>query len=316
MTPEFITLQHRDDYEAVARWWPSSPASPPIDTEESGKVASNQPAGVTAESQPPNPNPQTPTPSPVLYLHGIQSHGEWFEQSGSRLAEAGLAVLMPDRRGSGRNERERGHADSADRLLTDAGEWVDELRRRSGCERVHVVGVSWGGKLAINLFQRRPQHVASLALVAPGLFPLVDLPTAGKLRVAWSVLASPQDLFDIPINEPEMFTANPTWLEYLRRDPLRLRKVTASFLIASRRLDRFTRTAHRHAGPPIALFLAEHDRIIDNAKTRAWLAGLPWPQRRVTEYANAHHTLEFEPQGCTFIEDLVTWVKSQAEGPR
>ncbi|HMQ16427.1 MAG TPA: hypothetical protein PKC49_10665, partial [Phycisphaerae bacterium] len=34
---------------------------------------------------------QTPARSPaVLYLHGIQSHGGWFEWSASLLAQAGL----------------------------------------------------------------------------------------------------------------------------------------------------------------------------------------------------------------------------------
>ncbi len=277
--PELITFRHADGYEAAARWWP--PARQPKPT-----------AG-------------------VLYFHGIQSHGGWFERSGERLASAGFAVLMPDRRGSGRNERDRGHADSADRLVADAGEWMDELRRRSGCEAIHVVGVSWGGKLALNLFEARPRDIASLSLVAPGLFPVVDIPRSEKVRVAWSAITSPlvgRRLFDIPINEPEMFTATPEWLEFLRRDPLRLRQVTADFLIASRRLDRFTRRAHLHAGVPIRVYLAEIDRIIDNEKTRQWVRDLGWPVREIAEYRGAHHTLEFEPADCTYIHDLADWI--------
>jgi len=284
--PEFILVRHSDGYPAAARWWPGTATRDPEAAVRNARGA-------------------------VLYVHGIQSHGEWFETSGSRLAEAGFAVLMPDRRGSGRNQRDRGHAESAGRLLKDAAEWMDELRRRSGCDGVHVVGVSWGGKLALNLLREGRLPVASLALVAPGLFPIVDIPTAEKLRVGWSALANPRHLFDIPINEPEMFTATPRWLAYLRHDPLRLRQVTASFLFASRRLDRFTRTAHRHRGVPVALFLAEHDRIIDNERTRRWFRELPWPSRRIIEYRNAHHTLEFEPPGCTFVDDLVSWVGTQ-----
>ncbi len=281
--PEFITIRHDDGYEAAARWW-----------------------GYTGGEGRGN----------VLYLHGIQSHGEWFEASGARLCEAGLCVLMPDRRGSGRNPRDRGHAESADRLLRDAGDCLDELRRRSGCDTAHVVGVSWGGKLALNLLRVQPHRIASLALVAPGLFPIVDIPRSQKARVVWSALTGPiagNRLFDIPINEPEMFTANPRWIEYLRRDPLRLRQVTAGFLLASRRLDRFTRTAAAHPGVPTHLFLAEHDRIIDNEKTRSWLNALPWPGCRVTVYPGAHHTLEFEPDSCSFKEDLAAWVSEQAE---
>ncbi|HSA29439.1 MAG TPA: alpha/beta fold hydrolase, partial [Phycisphaerae bacterium] len=110
----------------------------------------------------------------VLYLHGIQSHGLWFETSAQRLAEAGYAVLLPDRRGSGRNEIERGHTPSAWRLLRDAAEGMDELHIRTRLSRFHVVGVSWGGKLALALYRYLPARVTSLALIAPGLFPKVD----------------------------------------------------------------------------------------------------------------------------------------------
>jgi len=282
--PEFISLRHADGYEAVARWW-----------------AAVSGAGYRVPG----------SAGGVLYLHGIQSHGGWFERSGSRLAEAGLAVLMPDRRGSGRNERDRGHADSAAQLLNDAADWLGELQRRAGCARVHVVGVSWGGKLALNLYRLRPHDVASLTLVAPGLFPIVDMTLGEKLRVAWSALADRRHLFDIPINEPEMFTATPRWREFIAADPLRLRQVSASFLIASRRLDRFTRDAHEHPGVPIHVFLAEHDRIIDNERTRNWLRRLEWPDRGLTEYKGAHHTLEFEPEGSTYVDDLVAAIPAR-----
>lgn len=272
--PEFITIRHGDGYEASARWW--------------------APAGVSRGA--------------VLYLHGIQSHGEWFERSASRLARAGLAVLMPDRRGSGRNRRDRGHAPSAARLLGDAVEALDELRRRTGVERASTVGVSWGGKLALNLVKICPHRVASLAMVAPGLFPIVDLPASEKLRVVWSALADRHRLFPIPINEPEMFTANPLRVAYIRDDPLRLREVTAAFLIASRRLDRFIAQASSHPGVRAHLMLAETDRIIDNARTREWFRGLNWPHKTLTEYRNAHHTLEFEPDGCSYADDLAEWV--------
>ena len=66
----------------------------------------------------------------VLYHHGIQSHCDWYEASAARLADAGYAVLQVDRRGCGRNERDRGHADSADQLIEDAAAGRDELFRR------------------------------------------------------------------------------------------------------------------------------------------------------------------------------------------
>jgi len=282
----------------------------------------------------------------VLYLHGIQSHGLWFETSARRLAEAGYAVLLPDRRGSGRNEVERGHTPSAWRLLRDAAEGLDELHIRTGLTRFHVVGISWGGKLALALHRYFPARFASLTLIAPGLFPKVDIPLMEKIRVGWSAIANRHAEFDIPLNDPEMFTANSARQAFIRNDKLALRKVTAAFLLASRKLDRYVRKAeNRNAeterpsepraraqgcaqrqddntagmspdavtsrwGCPLQVFLGGQDRIIDNARTRAFVRGLPWLRREITEYPEAHHTLEFEANPEPFLDDLVKWIET------
>ncbi len=251
-------------------------------------------------------------PSPrsgVLYLHGIQSHGLWYEASAARLAEAGWAVLLPDRRGSGRNERDRGHAPSARRLLLDAAESLNELHARTGFSQFHVVGVSWGGKLALALQRFAPERVLSLSLLAPGLFPLVDLKFADKVRVGLSALTAPHTLFDIPLQEPELFTANPVRQQFIRDDPLKLTKVTTGFLLASRRLDRYVLAGAKHSRScPLRVYLAGRDRIIDNHATKDFIRHLRWPSREIIEYDEAHHTLEFEPDPEPFFADLVEFL--------
>jgi len=275
---EPITIRFSDHYEAFARLW--------------------QPADARGA---------------VLYLHGIQSHGLWFEASAERLAEAGFVVLLPDRRGSGRNSVERGHTPSARRLVQDAAECLDELHVRTGLDRFHVLGVSWGGKLALALYRHGPARVDSLTLVAPGLFPRVDLPLGQKIKVGLSAIASSHSRFGIPLQEPELFTANPQRQAFIRDDALALRQVTAGFLIASRRLDREAQAiAAEPSGPPLRLFVAGCDRIVDTARTKAFVRELAWPDRQIIEYPEAHHTLEFERDPEPYFRDLVA---SLSAGP-
>ena len=247
--------------------------------------------------------------SAVLYLHGIQSHGGWFEQSAKALADAGCAVLLPDRRGSGRNQVDRGHLPSARRMLQDTAECLNELHVRTGFSRFHLVGISWGGKLAMAMLRTMPERIASLVLVAPGLFPQVDLPLREKIRVGTSALLGGRAMFDIPLNDPNLFTANPPYQEFIRTDPLALRKVTASFLLASRRLDRIAMACTdvpSHAR--LHVFLAGHDRIIHNPTTRSFIRALSG-HRDLTEYPDAHHTLEFEPNSQLYQQDLIQCIR-------
>lgn len=273
-TPSFDTIDLPDSYPAGVRWW--------------------RPADARGA---------------VLYFHGIQSHGGWYEQSGSRLAEAGLAVLMPDRRGSGRNGPPRGHFESIRQCTDDMHHLLDTLLSKTGVRAAHLVGVSWGGKQAVLLAQQAAEKVRSLTLIGPGLFPRIDLTMGEKFRAAMSMINDRARLFDIPLNDARCFTANPERIRYVEEDDLKLRQVSATFLLASRRIDRaiqrFGESAYRG---PIHLFLAGRDRIIDNERTRCWFRELGSPDRRITEYPDSEHTIEFETDRELFFNDLVEWI--------
>lgn len=256
---EAITIRLKDAYAAYARYWPG------IDTRGA-----------------------------VLYHHGIQSHCGWYESSAARLAKAGYAVLQVDRRGCGRNRSARGHADSADELIADALIARDELARRSGFADHHVVGVSWGGKLAVAAYLADPAGVRSLSLVTPGLFPRVGVSREEMSRIGFAMLYEPKSSFDIPLNAAELFTREPTWTAFFDKDPLTLRQCTAGFYLASRRMDKTVARLQQAAPVPVHLLLAGVEQIIDNEKTERFIRDLNWPRCRVTRYADARHSLEFE----------------------
>lgn len=241
---------------------------------------------------------------PVLYAHGIQSHPGWFSGSAAFLAQRGHSVYCLTRRGSGDSPALRGHASSAGQLLADVEAAMEFIQQRTQAPRVHLVGVSWGGKLlaAYAAQEAAGRKIASLTLVAPGLAPRVDVSAWTKLRIAMSLLAAPRRLFDIPLSDVELFTDNPQMRQYLRDDPLRLLRATARFLYASRCLDRQMARLPRGAlKMPVALLLARTDRIIDNPQTLAMVERLT-DGRAVVQEFDGCHTLEFESDPRPFFE--------------
>jgi len=247
-------------------------------------------------------------PRPVFYLHGIQSHGGWFLKSCDSLRRAGFTVLLPDRRGSGLNPLDRGHGDSPAQLVEDVDRGVRWLAARTGAARVDLVAVSWGGKLALAYAAQYPVRVRAIALIAPGLRPRVDISLVEKIAVGAHGLLQPRKLHEIPLSNPALFTANAQMLRFLERDPLKLTRATASFLLASRRLDALIHRLAPQILAPVRLFLAGQDRIIDNAATVALLQPilrpLPAWNAPAQTYPNAHHTLDFEPDPEPFFVDL------------
>ena len=242
----------------------------------------------------------------VICLHGIQSHGGWYDHSCARLAGAGFDVFFLDRRGSGRNDKDRGDAPSFRRLLDDIAEFL-RATRRDGL-KTFLLAVSWGGKLAAALPKRHPGLIDGLALLCPGFFPKVRPPLGERARIAWSYLTAPRRPFPIPLNDPELFTASPRWQQFLRDDPLALHAATARLLLHSVRLDGYLRFVPAHVRVPVLLQLAGQDRIIDNARTRRFVESFAAADKTVIEYPEAHHTLEFEGRPHRYLDDLISWL--------
>jgi alpha-beta hydrolase superfamily lysophospholipase len=246
----------------------------------------------------------------VVCLHGIQSHGGWYEYSCRRMADADFNVSFLDRRGSGLNHEARGDAPSFRRLLDDIADFLHPLRTASH-RPIILLAISWGGKLAAALCRRHPGLIDALGLVAPGFCPLVGPSLGQRLAILAARCVMPGMLFPIPLNNSELFTATPRWQEYIRTDPLSLREATARLLVESVRLDGYLRWSAEHVHVPLLMLLAEKDRIIDNAATRRFVERFP-AAKEIIEYRGAHHTLEFEPHPDRWLDDLLRWLEQMS----
>ena len=96
----------------------------------------------------------------LLALHGGPGSTHHYFGPLERLAADGLAVVLYDQVGCGRSEK-RSEAEWSLELFLDE---LDALRAELGLDRVHLLGTSWGGMLALEHALRRPGTLASLIL--------------------------------------------------------------------------------------------------------------------------------------------------------
>ncbi|MFH1550826.1 MAG: 2-dehydropantoate 2-reductase [Planctomycetota bacterium] len=241
----------------------------------------------------------------VVYVNGLESHGEWFCDAADYLAKNGYAVCLWDRRGSGLNETEQGDCKSYQQFVDDLAHFIEERRKRH--RHIHLIGHSWGGKFAAYFTVRRQFLVDSLALISPGLAPKVGYSLFRKIGVALALLKNKTKLCPTPI-KTEMFTSNREALEYIENDPLRLKEVTARFLVENLKMDLFLKQNADGVRVPVALFLAGKDEVIDNGNVRAMFARFHPHIRRTREWNDAKHCLLFEkPDGIN--EELLSWLR-------
>ena len=248
----------------------------------------------------------------IVFIHGIQSHGGWYETSCKKFAQAGYRVLFLDRRGSGLNEVSRGDSPSFRTLLDDLKEFLQYQRKEIAGSTPLIIGaISWGGKIAFGLEIRMANLVDGFILLAPGFCPKVHPTRKERFFIALGSLFAPRRLFNIPLNDPELFTSNPVAQKFLKEDQLALRKATARFLLDSVRLDFYLRIFRTKISKPILLLIAGQDKIIDNEKTIEFVKRFSSGSLTIKEYPEAHHTFEFEPQPQKHIEEIEEWLQVQ-----
>lgn len=265
--------------------------------------------------------PQTAQPvGYVIALHGIQSHSGWYEYSSQRLCEAGYDVRFMDRRGSGLNEGDRGHTDDYERLTNDVVQFANHVQHEqqkpdssSSIQRrpLTLLAVSWGAKIASVVAAQRPQLVERLVLLYPGLRPSIN-PKWHQLRLLnlATAIGKARRMVHIPLDDPALFTSSKTAQEFINADPYALHSVSVAFLQAGRKLDRIIEQSAADISCPTLLALAGKDQIIDNAGTAELFQRFGATTRKMIEYPNCEHTLEFEPDREQIFDELVAWLKS------
>ncbi|MEZ5521856.1 MAG: alpha/beta hydrolase [Dokdonella sp.] len=96
---------------------------------------------------------------PLVLLHGLgSSSADWAFQAESLGAE--FRLIAPDLRGSGQSEAPTGPYSIA-RFATDVWALLDKL----GIARVHLMGFSLGGAVAMEMALQRPHAVARLMTI-------------------------------------------------------------------------------------------------------------------------------------------------------
>jgi acylglycerol lipase len=253
-------------------------------------------------------------PSPrwaaIIFLHGIASHAGWFGETAIDLDSRGVAVYGPDRRGSGRSGGPRGHLERYGRALDDVEEMVRLVSSEYRTTPMFLAASSWSAKLAVVYAAQRPGSLSGLLLLGPGLLPRVNLSPARQLLVVVGHLVAPTTRLPIPLT-PELYTANPPYVDFIRGDRLRLLEATTRFFWETARLGRQRGRASAHLHLPLLVLQGEEDKMMDVSKTRRWFSRLGVEDKTYVAYPGAGHTLDFEPDRTRYLADVLAWLSDR-----
>jgi alpha-beta hydrolase superfamily lysophospholipase len=249
----------------------------------------------------------------IVSLHGIQSHSGWYDWSSRFLSNAGYDLFFLDRRGSGLNSSQRGHAASAERLIQDVVQFLYDCNNEADFKNqnipLYLSGLSWGGKLAAVVAGRSQELIDGLILLYPGICAKVCPNFVQKMLL--NLAKGDRFQFrkaDIPLDDSALFTQDENWQKWIEKDYMSLREATVSFFRSSLELDQLSQLALPNLKKPMLMMLASQDRIIDNNKTREYFQQINTSDKKLIEYPDAAHTLEFEANREAIFNDLLNWL--------
>jgi len=114
----------------------------------------------------------------VTVVHDAGEHGGRYLPLARRLAEKGWSVALPDLRGHGRSEGERGDSRGIREVLRDLGDVQDHLAYRQPEAPRVLVGQGLGALYCLAFATEHPGGIAALVLSAPLLEPRFVRPQA------------------------------------------------------------------------------------------------------------------------------------------
>ena len=124
---------------------------------------------------------EQPGKLPLLCLHGGPGAGHDYLESLAAMAQRGRRVIFYDQLGCGNSDQPN---DPSLWTVPLYVEEVDVVRRTLGLDRIHLLGQSWGGMLAMEYALTQPVGVASLTVASSPASMTQWVAEANRLRDA------------------------------------------------------------------------------------------------------------------------------------
>jgi pimeloyl-ACP methyl ester carboxylesterase len=141
---------------------------------------------------------------PLVFVHGAGDDGRiWRPQLGALADE--FTVVAWDEPGAGRSSEV-----PADFALPEYADCLAALIEKVELGPAHVIGISWGGTVVLELYRRHPELVATLILADTyagwkGSLPAEEV--RARVEGVQRMLAAPAEEFDLTL--PRLFAGDP-----------------------------------------------------------------------------------------------------------
>lgn len=247
----------------------------------------------------------------VLIVHGLGEHAWRYDLLAERLNEWGFAVRAYDQYGHGESMGKRGALPSADRLLSDLAEVVEESRARMNASTpLIVLGHSMGGLVAGRFVSLATCPIQALIMSSPALDPGLGL--FQKLMLAILPRFAP----DLRLGnglDPAFISHDPVVVAAYRADPLVHDRISARLAVFIAENGPATIASAPSWTVPTLLLYAGADKLVNPAGSRAFVRAAPRDVVTSHCFEKLYHEIfnEIEPEREQVFDALKRWLDAR-----
>lgn len=201
----------------------------------------------------------------VVCLHGAESHSAWFSDVAAMLQNYHVDCFAYDRVGWGRSPGDMGELSSLHDIYDELCSLIYILREHY--DRIHILGMSWGGLYALYAAKHLAPIVNSITAISPGIF--LRHPFSRQ-----SLNSSLKELFNtkrLKFNlaySPEDFCSDPEQIRFVKNDPWRQTSVGPRFVGATLFMQSLIKSPlFKKPSDTLHVLLGDQDRMIHIQKT-------------------------------------------------
>lgn len=254
---------------------------------------------------------KAPVRGVVLIVHGLGEHAWRYDHVAERLNTWGFAVRAYDQFGHGESMGQRGALPSADRLLSDLAEVVDESRfRMNDSTPLILLGHSMGGLVAARFVSMGLRKVQALVLSSPALDP--GLNRFQKLLLAVLPRLAPDLRLGHGLNA-DYLSHDPAVVAAYKADPLVHDRISARLAVFIAENGPATIAAAPGWAVPTLLMFAGQDKLVNPRGSRSFAQAAPAAVVTARCFEPLYHEIfnELAPQREQVFTELKDWLDAR-----
>jgi len=253
--------------------------------------------------------PDAPNPAGVICLvHGVGEHSSRYRHVAEAFTAAGYAFFTFDLRGHGKSEGTRGHFPSADQILHDIDQLLENARNRYPGLPLILYGHSLGGILVLYYGVKRKPDLKGILATSPGL--ITALHKQPLMVMAAKLLGSIIPSVTIASGlEIQAISKDQNVVENYKNDPLVHDRISLGL---GKIMLGVTHWTLSHAGElslPLLLLHGKSDSIAFPESSTEFAAHLN-ANCQLVLWENGYHELHNEPFKEEVFETMISWANN------